>query len=161
MDEKLSIRLDKVDFDNIYAQNNTGMNNPVAKNKETDDKTEESVFAAEEDKKEEETFSVDIPKTPEELNNIAKEAKKYSIKSEKLKEFDIDINKPLVITDELKSKFKAKGKKGFWECLKEGKGNAIPFASGVIDIAKSAKLLNIIRKQKKGEILTKDETEKL
>ena len=34
MDEKLSIRLDRVDFDNLYVQNNTGIDNPVAKNKE-------------------------------------------------------------------------------------------------------------------------------
>ena len=67
----------------------------------------------------------------------------------------------MVIDEKVKAKFRAKGKKGFLECLKEGKGNAIPFASGVIDVVKSAELLNIVRKQKKGEKLTQKETEKL
>jgi len=79
----------------------------------------------------------------------------------KLAEYGIDLNKPFEITPEMIKKMKSKGKKGFLESLKDGVKNAIPFASGALEIKNSVELIAIARKQERGEKLTKEETEKM
>ena len=113
MDEIEKIASNNVRLTKLHAKNNTGMDNAVIKNNEKLKKNKESIFIDKE-KNEDENLQISIPKTSEELNNTVKTA----AVSEKLKEYDIDTNKPFVITEELKAKFRAKGKVGFKESIK-------------------------------------------
>ena len=79
----------------------------------------------------------------------------------KLLEYGIDLNKPFKITKEMVKKMRAKGKKGFWETLKDNAKNAIPFLSGFLEIKKNIDLVAIIKKQQKGEKLSNQEKETL
>ena len=111
----------------------------------TEKKTENSsVFEAQADKKVE-------TKTEEKFDNKDIDPK--------LAEYGIDLNKPFEITPAMIKKMKSKGKKGFWESLKDGVKNAIPFVSGALEVKKSVDLIAIARKQERGEKLTKEETE--
>ncbi|MCR4881680.1 MAG: hypothetical protein K6A44_07000 [bacterium] len=138
MAEKLQLDLNKVHFsipDNGMA---TTVSNPVKK--------EETLIGSELSPEKKDSSTIDISLSSDEP---------------KLAEYGIDLNKPFKITKEMVAKMRAKGKKGFWESLKDNAKNAIPFLSGFFDIKKSIDLVALANKQKRGETLSKQEKETL
>lgn len=105
--------------------------------------------------------SIFTEQIPQKNSKISLSQEKLLPDNPKLAEYGIDLNKPFAITPTMIKKMKSKGKKGFWESLKDGVKNAIPFVSGALEVKKSVDLIAIARKQERGEKLTKEETEKM
>ena len=80
--------------------------------------------------------------------------------SPKLAEYGIDLNKPFKITPQILSKMRKKGPKGFWENLKDGVKNMIPFGSTIYESYKSYKLLSIVKKMEKSGFASLSEEER-
>ena len=105
-------------------------------------------------------FNSVINKNKNDKITFSEETKLIS-KNPKLKKYGIDLNKPFQVTPELIEKMKAKGPKDFFENLKDGAKNAIPFLSGAFEIKKNIDLLAIVKKQEKGKQLSAKEKELL
>ena len=138
MTEKLRLDLGKAQLPMVDTGMKHGISNPVK-----NDKTKDAGI---------------IQYSQEEFLNINTN---ISTNEPKLAKYGINLNKPFKITKEMVEKMRAKGKKGFWENLKDGVKNAIPFLSGFIEIKKSIDLAAIVNKQKRGEQLSNKEKETL